>query len=122
MKILLVDDDPAIQVIVAATLDASGDVTVTRAGSAEEGLALARAGTPDLILLDHFLPDVDGPDVLTELRRDDDLRDVPVIFLTGRSEPDEVAELERLDAHGVITKPFRPRDLRQRIDDLLAGG
>jgi len=121
MKILLIDDDAAIRMIVAATLEASGDIAVSRAASGEEGLELARAGTPDLILLDHFLPDLDGPDVLRELRRDARLRQVPVIFLTGRSEPEEVAELEELDALGVITKPFRPADLRQRIDDLTAG-
>lgn len=121
MEILLIDDDPAIGLIVKATLEASGDVTVTRAGSSGEGLERARAAKPDLVLLDHFLPDLDGPDVLDELRRDERLGDVPVIFLTGRSEPEEVAELERLDVLGVITKPFMPRELRPRIDDLLAG-
>lgn len=119
MKILLIDDDPAIQMIVAATLEATGRMEVARAASGQEGLARARAEPPDLILLDHFLPDVDGPDLLDELRRDPRLRQTPVIFLTGRSEPEEVTELERLDALGVITKPFRPADLGSRIEDLL---
>lgn len=119
MKILLIDDDPAIQMIVAATLEATGRMEVARAASGREGLARARAEPPDLILLDHFLPDVDGPDLLDELRRDPRLRETPVIFLTGRSEPEEVTELERLDALGVITKPFRPADLGSRIEDLL---
>lgn len=124
MKILLIDDDPAIQMIVAATLEASGENTVSRAGSGQEGLDRARAGSHDVILLDHFLPDLDGPELLQELRDDARLREVPVIFLTGRSEPEEVAQLERLDVVGVITKPFRPGELRRRIDTLLeaAGG
>ncbi|MGW8251468.1 MAG: response regulator transcription factor, partial [Anaerolineales bacterium] len=107
--ILIVDDDPLLRRSLAFNLEQAG-YQVSSAAKAEDALAIARRGRPDLVLLDISLPGIDG---LEALRRFKEHFDVPVIFLTARRrELDEVLGLE-LGADDYVTKPFD-------IDVLLA--
>lgn len=110
-KILVVEDEPALAKLIAYNLAQAGYSVVT-AGTGYDGLEAARSETPDLILLDVMLPDIDGFDVCRELRR---RSSVPVIFLTARGEEiDRVLGLE-LGADDYVTKPFSPRELVARV-------
>lgn len=113
--ILIVEDEPAIVDNVVYALEEQGFRTsVARLGAA--GVELARQGHVDLVVLDIGLPDMSGIEVCEAIRRDADL---PVIFLTARSEEaDRVRGLE-LGADDYIVKPFSPRELAARVRAVL---
>jgi two-component system phosphate regulon response regulator PhoB len=112
--ILVVEDEPAIQELVAFTCTTSGYV-VKRAESFAAARAAIGQELPDLVLLDWMLPDKPGIDLLKELRSDERTRSVPVIMLTARGgEADRVVGLDT-GADDYVVKPFSPRELVSRI-------
>jgi two-component system, cell cycle response regulator len=88
---------------------------VAGAGDGEEALALIERETPDAVLLDHELPGVDGMEVLDRLRAHDELAAVPVIMLTGSSDPELMRDALRRGAHDCLRKPFDPAELDARV-------
>lgn len=114
-QILVVDDDPLMRRSLSLQLEQAGYRADT-AADAGSALALARAERPDLILLDIGLPDMDGLEMLRQLRRE---QDVPVIFVTARRrELDTILGLE-LGADDYITKPFNPDVLLAHVKAVL---
>ncbi|MDD2858601.1 MAG: response regulator [Candidatus Nanopelagicales bacterium] len=105
-RILQVEDDPDIQAVVKMALEALGGFEVELADSGQEAIELAGRNRPDLILLDVMMPGMDGPDTLARLRREPELAQVPVIFMTAKVQPSEVAAYRALGVIGVIAKPF----------------
>ncbi|MFT3990854.1 MAG: response regulator [Luteolibacter sp.] len=81
----------------------------------------ARHARPDLIILDFELPDLQGSDVLKELRQINGCEDVPVVFVTGRATPEVEENLRREGASGVFGKPFSPLHLIHLINELTGG-
>ena len=117
-RILVVEDEPDITALVAYHLARSG-YRVSTAGSGTEAIKSAREERPDIVVLDLMLPGLSGWDVLAELRRRDETRDVGVIVLTARrDEPDRIKGLT-LGADDYLTKPFSPAELTLRIQALL---
>ncbi|GLR11836.1 phosphate regulon transcriptional regulator PhoB [Chitinimonas viridis] len=117
-NILLVEDEPAIQELIAFNLQQAGH-HVLRADSAEAGMSVVRNALPDLILLDWMLPGMSGIEFAKKIRSDERTRQVPVIMLTARSEEtDKINGLET-GADDYITKPFSPRELQARIKAVL---
>ncbi len=117
-SILVVEDEPSIQELIAVNLTRHGHA-VTRAASAEEAYRSVAETLPDVILLDWMLPDAAGPVITRRLRTEARTRDVPIIMLTARAgEEDKVAGLES-GADDYITKPFSPRELEARIQAVL---
>jgi DNA-binding response OmpR family regulator len=114
-RILVVDDEPAVTDLLAYNLrKAHYDVIV--AGDGHEALRLAREASPDLILLDLMIPEVDGLDVCRELRK---TSGIPIIMITARGEEiDRVVGLE-LGSDDYVTKPFSVRELMARIKAVL---
>jgi two-component system, OmpR family, alkaline phosphatase synthesis response regulator PhoP len=113
--ILVVDDEPKIVELCRDYLTAAG-FAVLEAHDGAQGLALARKERPDLMVLDGMLPQLDGLDVVREIRRESSL---PIIMLTARvEESDKLVGLE-LGADDYITKPFSPRELVARVRTVL---
>src|SRR5207249_8793222 len=120
-RILVVDDEPDAVELVEFNLRSAGYEVVT-ASDGSEALKKARARSPDLIVLDLMLPEVDGLEVCKILRRDPATSGVPIIMLTAKAaEIDRVLGLE-LGADDYITKPFSPRELVLRIKNILQRG
>jgi two-component system alkaline phosphatase synthesis response regulator PhoP len=114
-KILVIDDEPKIVEICSDYLHAAGFEIIT-AGDGLQGLAMARAQKPDLIVLDLMLPGMDGLDLCRSLQHESN---VPIIMLTARiDETDKLIGLE-LGADDYITKPFSPRELVARVRTVL---
>ena len=114
-KILIVEDDDTIAAFLVAVLNANGFDTV-RASLGKEAVSLISSHCPDLVLLDLSLPDIDGTEVLTGLRKWSAL---PVIVVSARGrERDKVAALD-LGADDYLTKPFGPAELLARIRTAL---
>jgi DNA-binding response OmpR family regulator len=115
MKILVVEDDPRISEVLEYALKADG-YEVHTAQRGREAAEMARKSSPGLIVLDVGLPDIDGFEVCRLVRT---FSDVPVIFLTSRSdEIDRVVGLE-IGGDDYVVKPFSPRELLARIKAIL---
>lgn len=110
--ILLVDDEPSILEMMEIVLRKEGFHRILLARTGEEGIRLAKAERPDLIILDVMLPDLEGFEVCQRLRN---FTTVPVLFLTARSN-----DLDKLLGLGIggddyITKPFNPLEVAARV-------
>ena len=117
-NILVVEDEPAIQELLALNLEHAGH-HVLRARDAEQAGELVRHALPDLILLDWMLPGQSGASFARTLRQDERTKQVPSIRLTARGqEQDKVAGLDA-GADDYVTKPFSPRELLARIKAVL---
>jgi CheY-like chemotaxis protein len=114
-RILMVEDEPDIQAIARLALEAVGGFTVTVCGSGSEALASGPAFQPDLVLLDVMMPGLDGPGTLQAMRQTPALAGVPVVFMTAKVQPQEIATLRSLGALDVIAKPFDPLTLSSTI-------
>ena len=119
MRILIIDDDPAIRLLVSATLEQIHGFDVVSACDGYQGLALARAEAFDLILLDHSMPDFPGPAVLKELRKSPVAKQSPIAFFTAKTSDESVAALRALGVADVIGKPFNPDELSARVRRIL---
>jgi two-component system phosphate regulon response regulator PhoB len=118
VSVLIVEDEPAILELVAVNLEHAGFAPL-RAASAEQALELLRAALPDVALVDWMLPGQSGLALARRLRADARTRELPIIFLTARSEEgDKVAALDA-GADDYVTKPFSPRELVARIRAVL---
>jgi CheY-like chemotaxis protein len=114
-RILMVEDETDIQVIARLALEAVGGFTVSVCGSGAEALACGPSFGPDLVLLDVMMPGLDGPGTLEALRQHPAMGGVPVVFMTAKVQPQEIATLKSLGALGVIAKPFDPLTLSSTI-------
>ncbi len=116
--ILIVEDEPSIVELVTYTLKDGGWNTFA-VNSAAEAWEFIQRRTPHLILLDWMLPDQTGLRLLSRIRTDRQLQELPVIMLTAKSmEEDKIAGLDN-GADDYITKPFSPRELTARVKALL---
>lgn len=113
--ILIVDDDPSIRDVLKFTLDKAG-YDVTEATNGAEALVRFKEKSPDLMVLDILMPEMDGTDVCKEIRKHSN---IPIIFLTSLDEEaDRIIGLE-LGGDDYITKPFSPRELLARVKAVL---
>ncbi len=117
-KILVVEDEADILQLVSYNLTREG-FEVVGASTGEEGLAEARKGCYDLLLLDLMLPGMNGLDVCRTLRREDATASLPIIMLTARGEDIDIVTGLELGADDYVTKPFSPRVLTARIRAVL---
>lgn len=118
-NILYVEDDDDLRALARIALEAIGGFTLKACGSGQEALDSVSAGyEPDLLLLDMLMPGMDGPTTLDGLRRLASTADTPAIFLTGKSQDEDIAHCISLGAVGVIPKPFDPMQLAQQVRSL----
>jgi CheY-like chemotaxis protein len=119
-RVLVVDDDDAIREIAAVSMRAVGGHDVLTAASGAEALVVAATQSPDVILLDVMMPELDGPTTASRLQEDDRSRGIPVILLTAKVHARDTAPLGRVDGVcGIIAKPFDPMTLPQQVAQML---
>ena len=117
--ILLVEDNDDIRIITTIALEHGGRFEVLPAASGEEALRLAESHPVDLVLLDVMMPGMDGTETFAALRELDATRDTPIVFLTAKAQSTEVQRLLKLGAKDVLTKPFDPLEIAERIAGTL---
>lgn len=116
-SVLIIDDDPVVADILETIF--AGEVRITSARSGSDGIAAALAAAPDLILLDVRMPGMDGLETLKQLKASTETADIPVVFLTAKTETeDEFMGLE-LGAIDYISKPIIPQIVKVRIHNHL---
>jgi phosphate regulon transcriptional regulator PhoB len=117
-RIVIIEDEPDIVEMVRYNFRKAG-FEVESFGRGREGLEALRRNPPDLLLLDIMLPDEDGLSICRQLRAEERLRDLPVVFLTARGEEiDRIVGLE-IGADDYVVKPFSPRELVARVKAIL---
>jgi len=114
-KILMVEDDLDIQTVAEMALAAVGGHTVHLCSSGQQALDDVAGFAPDLILLDVMMPGMDGPTTYHALRSRPETATTPVIFMTAKVQPAELASYKTLGAIGVIQKPFDPMTLSSDV-------
>ena len=119
-RVLIIEDDPDIIQLLSHVVRRAGAESVLASGG-RQGLRLALKSSPDLILLDLMMDDMDGWSTLEALKADERLRTIPVIIVTVKQ---EVEDYEQIDAHAGmfetwISKPFKVDELTSRITQIL---
>jgi two-component system, OmpR family, response regulator len=114
-SIAYVDDEPDLREVVQLALSLTTGATVRGYESGARALQQLPAARPDLVLLDVMMPGMDGTEVIQRMKEDHALKAIPVIFMTARAMPEEVAHFRALGAIGVIAKPFDPTRLGQEV-------
>jgi serine/threonine-protein kinase PpkA len=113
-KILIIEDDAGIRRSLALSLKNEG-YTVSEAPNGRAGLALAASESPALIICDINMPEMDGYEVVSALRRDSALASIPFVFLTARGERAEIRRGMNLGADDYLTKPFTREELLEAV-------
>ena len=119
IRILLVDDEPDIRAVVDVSLGLDPEFRTRACASGADALVMAAEWSPSLILLDVMMPLMDGPTTLAKLRKNPRTAHIPVVFLTARTQTDEIEEYISLGAQGVLSKPFDPMTLAASVRSYL---
>ncbi|MDB9317037.1 MULTISPECIES: response regulator [Cyanophyceae] len=112
--ILVIEDEEQIRLNIQEIL-VLADFSVVTASDGVRGLNLAKVKLPNLIICDIMMPGMDGLEVLQNLRNDPQTANIPLIFLTAKSERDDLRQGMNLGADDYITKPFEPREILQAV-------
>lgn len=116
---LVIDDDIDIRTMVAIKLESAG-YSVQSEADGEAGLAAIRQLRPAIVLLDWMMPRMNGLEVVSRLRADPEIADIPVILLTARAQEDAVERGFAAGADDYVVKPFSPRELLSRVAAIQA--
>lgn len=118
-KILIIEDEPEIQTVLAIAVQRDGGFTAVTASDGHEGIRAARAERPDVILLDILLPGIDGCEVCRRIKADPVLADIPVIFLSAQADYKRWERTREAGGCAILSKPFDPLTLASRITGIL---
>ncbi|MCH7668270.1 MAG: response regulator [Acidobacteria bacterium] len=117
-KVLVIEDSASVRRLIEVCLRAL-DVELSSAEDGILGLAAARESLPEVIVLDIGLPGMDGWEVLGHLRSGEETKNIKVLVLTAHAQPEIAEQAAQGGADEFMTKPFRPTELRERIEKLL---
>lgn len=114
-RLLIVDDEDDIREVAKVSLETMAGWEVIQANCGREGLAAAARESPDAILLDVMMPDMDGPTTFQCLQRQETTRGIPVILLTAKVRSADRSRFADLGVKAVISKPFDPLTLADEV-------
>jgi len=118
VRVLLIEDDPDILKLASMALRFDGRFEVLQAASGKEGLLIAQRESPEIIVLDVMMPEMDGYETLQHLKADPKTRGIPVVFLSARAHEQEAQRGLDMGAVGYLTKPFDPMQLPATLWEL----
>ena len=119
--VLVVEDDPVILRLLEVNFELEG-FTVLLAHDGAEGIEVARANQPDVIISDIMMPRTSGLELVELLKRDPSTGSIPVILLSAKAQAADQRQGIEAGADDYVTKPFEPLDLVDRVNRLLNGG
>ena len=119
--VLYVDDEPDIREVVELSLGLASSLRVHTCDSGSVALNSMPTIGPDMVLLDVMMPGLDGPATLQRMQSDVRLKHIPVVFMTAKAMPQEVARFRELGAVAVIAKPFDPMRLSEQVYAIWEG-
>ena len=113
-RILIVDNEPSDRFILASILEEDG-YCIDVIESGEKALDMIRTNPPDLVLMDIVIPGMDGFQVCRETRKEPELQDIPIIFITALNKPENLVEAFDAGGNDYLTKPFNNSEVRARV-------
>lgn len=117
-RILYVEDEPDIRMVAQLALETVGGFTLEVCSSGREALEKIAAFQPQLVLMDVMMPGMDGPSTLARIRELQNFKATPVIFMTAKVQPQEVAIYKQSGVVDVIPKPFDPMTLASSVEQI----
>ena len=117
-NILLVEDEKSIITLIKYNLEKEG-FKVFCSETGEDALKIIKEKIPDLVILDWMLPDTSGIDVCRQIKIDKKLKNIPVLILTAKGEPDDKIKGLEVGADDYVTKPFNNKELLLRVKSLI---
>ncbi len=118
VKILSVDDSKMVRLLVSRAFK-NFDCQMFEAANGQDGLAVAAREKPSIILLDFTMPVMDGMEMLTALKGQEDLKSIPVVMLTAERSPDVVAQFAKLGVRDYLVKPFKEQEVVDRVGRIV---
>jgi two-component system phosphate regulon response regulator PhoB len=117
-NVLLIEDEKSIITLIKYNLEKEG-FKVFCAETGEDALKIIKEKIPDLVILDWMLPDLSGVEVCRQIKKDKKLKNIPVLILTAKGEPDDKIKGLEVGADDYVTKPFNNKELLLRIKSLI---
>lgn len=121
LKILAVDDSPTMRRIIVNTLKRAGFENVIEASDGKDALAKLKVETVNFVITDWNMPEMDGLALVSNIRSDDKLKELPILMITTRSVKDDIVEALKAGVNNYIVKPFTPDTLKAKINEILGG-
>lgn len=121
-RVLVVDDDPALQKLVTTLLQRAGMDSVGALTAATAAEVLKERPLPNVIILDMMLPDTSGIEFLKQMRAKEIFDHVPVVILSALADPDQIREALNSGADRYLTKPYIVNNLISTVQDLIRNG
>ncbi|MFV8781581.1 chemotaxis response regulator CheY [Microbulbifer sp. SA54] len=119
MKILVVDDFPTMRRIIRSLLKELGFNNVDEAEDGQEGLAKINAGGFEFIVSDWNMPNLNGLDMLKQIRANDATKALPVLMVTAEAKKDNIVAAAQAGANGYIVKPFTAATLEEKLNKIF---
>lgn len=120
-RVMIVDDDPDAQALIEDILTDKGYELIKVSNATEVGLKAAQL-TPDLILLDFLMPELNGFDVCKALRQNELTRSIPIMAVTCLSKEDDIERIFECGADEYLSKPFKVEQLQEKVQELIGKG
>jgi DNA-binding response OmpR family regulator len=117
-KILIVDDENSLRMLVNATLEGE-NYTIIQAKNGHEAILKNELEKPDLILLDLMMPGLSGMEALDILKKSETSKKIPIIILTAKGQPGDKEKALKMGASYFLTKPFSPLELLNLVEKIL---
>jgi len=121
LKILAVDDSPTMRRIIVNTLKRAGFEDVLEATDGKDALAKLKVETVNFVITDWNMPEMDGLELVTKIREDAKLKELPILMITTRSVKDDIVDALKAGVNNYIVKPFTPDTLKTKINEVLGG-
>lgn len=119
LKILAVDDSPTMRRIIVNTLKRAGYEDVTEASDGKDAMAKMKVEQFNFVITDWNMPEMDGLTFVTQIRSQDEFKDLPILMVTTRSVKDDIIEAMKAGVNNYIVKPFTPETLGEKISQVL---
>ncbi|WP_127902976.1 response regulator [Solirhodobacter olei] len=120
-RVMHIDDEPDIREIALIALETVGGLSVVQCASGEEAIAMAPDWQPDVFVIDVMMPGMTGVETFHALRAMSQFSTTPMIFLTAKAQVGDLDILREVGADAVMTKPFDPMTLAERVIEVWRG-
>ncbi|MGM0520905.1 MAG: chemotaxis response regulator CheY [Pseudomonadota bacterium] len=119
MSFLVVDDFPTMRRIVRSLLKELGFTNVEEAEDGQDALNKLRAGSFEFVVSDWNMPNLDGLEMLKEIRQDDALKELPVLMVTAEAKKENIIAAAQAGANGYVVKPFTAATLEEKLNKIF---
>jgi two-component system chemotaxis response regulator CheY len=120
MRILVVDDFPTMRRIIRSLLRELGFINVEEAEDGSDAISKLKKGPFELVISDWNMPNVDGLEMLQQIRASDDLKALPVLMVTAEAKKENIIAAAKAGANGYVVKPFTAATLEEKLNKIFA--